>query len=158
MGTYPLPVTDTKMTFPRKATIEDVPELLRMGKEFAKAAGYSPDDESIVVTAGQLIDNPYGVIIIGEGCMAGALAYPMFADSSCMIAQELFWWVDEDKRSGGAGASLVKELESWAEEIGANKITLSALASSPAHVAKFYEKHGYRLMEVSYGKELKCQH
>ena len=138
----------------REATLDDMPEILRMGVLFCKQAGIQPDAESIRTTAYELMDSDASVILIGDGAMAGALAYPMYMNRDIIVAQELFWWVDKDKRNEGAGAKIMAALELWAKSIGAKRMTMIGLESSPAHIDAFYKSSGYKPLEISYWKDL----
>lgn len=138
----------------REATFDDLPEIARMGELFCNQAELSFDLGSVIETARNLIESDAGVILVGDGAMAGALSYPMYMNRDTISAQELFWWVDEDKRADGMGKKLMDSLEQWAKDVGATRMTMIGLDSSPAHLDAFYRKNGYRPLEISYWKEL----
>lgn len=138
----------------REATLEDLPEILRMGELFCHEAGLPFDLSSVIETVRGLIESPSSAVFVGDGAMAGVLSYPMFMDTSSLCAEELFWWVDEENRSTGIGGALVLKIEEWARTMGASRVLMSGLAGSPAHVGSFYEKSGYELLEIKYFKEI----
>ena len=134
----------------RLATIDDLPEIVRMGTEFADALGEASDTASIEDTAINLIESDIGVLLIEDHAMAGALVVPNFFNSDRLIATELFWWVDKDARGNGIGARLLNGLESWAKECGAERLSMISMASLSGSIGKLYEKAGYRQFETSY--------
>ena len=87
--------------------------------------------------------------------MAAALAYPAYFNAGHIQAQELFWWVDEEARSSGAGRALLEALEGWARAVGAHSLTMISLAALDGErVAKLYERAGYRRSELTFIKRL----
>ena len=133
----------------RNATIDDMDEILRMGKSFANALHEDSDIESIEDTAINLIESDIGVLLIEDHAMAGALVVPNFFDKDRLIATELFWWVDKEARGNGAGKRLLNGLESWAQDKGAERLTMITM-DSLENVGKLYERAGYRKFETSY--------
>jgi len=138
----------------REATIEDLPEILRMAELFCDQADLPFSPESVVDTVTQMLDLDSAIVFVSDGAMAGALSYPMFTDKSVISAEELFWWVDSGQRSNGIGRKLKSKIEEWAKSVGASRMLMSGLASSPAHVDAFYRKSGYDMLETKYWKEL----
>lgn len=139
----------------REAEISDLPEVIRMGREFAKSIGIPLDDESTLDSAENLINTDFGVLLIGDGSMAGALAYPLFFNKNILIAQELMWWVDREKRGTGAGMEILEALEAWARNVGAKQLSMLAIHdTSPDYVDSVYIKNGYKPFEKSFVKVL----
>ena len=136
----------------RQAVIEDMPEILEMGKAFAGSLGIPFDEQTAVKTAGELINSADGVLLIDDGAMAGALAYPLFFNQHIKVAQELFWWVDKEKRSNGIGIQILDALELWAESIGASQLTMLAMHNSPTYVDNIYLANGYTPFERTFVK------
>jgi GNAT superfamily N-acetyltransferase len=144
----------------RKATAEDLPELLRMGKAFHAVTGVAEaiplDEPTLERTFAQLIES--GVILVieeGGGLVGatGALLHPHYFNASHITGQELFWWIDPDHR--GRGSELLNALEAWVKDQGAHSfvmITLEAL--EPERVGLIYRRRGYRPVEHSYLKEM----
>lgn len=138
----------------RLATTEDIPELLRMGKEFFDASGYgeitSFNEDDTTVLINKLIDERF-LLTDGKTSMLGFVVFPMFMNSSYVVAQELFWWVDKESRSTGIGAEILHEAEKLAKTHGAESmIMLSINGLDGKKVNKFYEKLGYVKREQSY--------
>ena len=138
----------------RKATKDDMLEIVRMGQAFADALGEEHDITSILQTANNLIDNDIGVILIDDHAMAGALVVPNFFHNSRLIATELFWWVDKEARGNGSGKKLLNGLESWAKEQGAERLTMVGMESLDPRVGLLYEKAGYTKFETNYVRAL----
>lgn len=136
----------------RTATKDDVLEMLRMGRAFCAALGEPCDRESIVSTLEFLIDSDQGTVLVDDGAMVGALLVPHFFDNSRVMATELFWWVDEDKRGNGAGAKLLNEVELWAKAHGAERLSMMSMAGLGDEVGKIYERHGFKHFESHYVK------
>jgi len=138
----------------RLATKNDIPELLRMGKEFFDASGYgditSFNEEDTTVLINKLIGEGF-LLTDGKTSMLGFVVFPMFMNSSYIVAQELFWWVDEESRRSGIGAELLLETEKLAKKLGASSmIMLSINGLNGKKVNEFYEKKGYVKREQSY--------
>jgi len=138
----------------RLATIEDMPEILRMGENFFNASGYgelttfNKDDtrnlvERLIETGTLLTD--------GKSTILGFIVFPIFMNVSYLMAQELFWWVDEDARNTGVGIKILRAAEALAKEKGANlMIMLSLNDLNGEKVNKLYEKLGYKPKEQNY--------
>ena len=139
----------------REAQISDFPEIIRMGREFAKSIGIPLDDESTLDTAENLIESDSSVLLIDEGVMAGVMAYPLYLNKNIVVAQELFWWVDEDKRGNGTGREILEAMENWARGVGANQLTMIAMSdTSPEFIEQVYLRDGYKPFEKTFVKGL----
>jgi GNAT superfamily N-acetyltransferase len=140
----------------RLATESDMPALLRMGAEFANAAGLSATDESMEFTLRALMDSG-GLFVTGEPVcgMAAGLLFDQYFNRSVRAAQELFWWVDTDARRSGAGRDLLDGMEAWARTNGAQSLTMVTLQALDAEsIGRFYESNGYKPLEHNYMKVL----
>lgn len=131
----------------RDATYDDIPQLLAMGERFAEATGLSdiiPYDAATVENLFRLlIDGDNGILLITDGGAVGALMFPAMINANHITAQELFWWVDPDKR--GHGVRLMRALEEAARERGAQSLMMSTIgALDNDGLAAFYERNGYR--------------
>ena len=127
----------------REAELSDLPEIIRMGRLFAQSLGIPLDDETTLDTAENLIASDSSVLLIDEGVMAAALAYPLYLNKHITVAQELFWWVDEDKRGNGLGRDVRDALEDWAQGVGANQLTMIAMSdTSTEFVEQVYLRNG----------------
>ena len=141
----------------RPATMEDVPALVAMGRQFAQTEMYrdvlyeNPDQITIVMT--NLIDCEAGTILVLESesvlvGMMGILHTPHFLSAE-ICASEIFWWVTPGHR--GDGVRLLRAAESWAKECGATKLQMVA---PNERVGRFYDRMGFKRIETSYQKAL----
>ncbi len=138
----------------RLATLEDMSQLLRMGESFFNASGYSDittfnkdDSEKLLIN---LIDKEW-LLTDGVSTLLGFVVFPMFMNNDTIIAQELFWWVDEDKRKTGIGIEILKKAEDIAREHGATTMMMLSLKKLDGEkVNKLYKSLGYEEREQSY--------
>lgn len=139
------------------ATIEDIPSLLRMGESFFNASGYSSfsvfDKDSVKQMFLNLIDAD--CLIVCDGGMLGFVEFPLFFDPNAKVMQELFWWVDEDKRGTGAALDMLNMAEKLANERGCKAcIMLNISSLDGGRVSRLYTKLGYNSSENSFIKVL----
>lgn len=140
----------------RQATQDDWGEYLRMGTEFYNQSGYSDIGElsepHLKQTFDILVDA--GSMLIDEGGMIGWINFPVFMTGT-PVAQELFWWVDEDKRKTGLGLKLLRSAEAKAKEQGASHIMMLCLDRLDGEkVAKLYKRMGYESREQTFMRAL----
>lgn len=144
----------------RKATLDDMPQLLAMGEQFAQYAPfdveYSPEGTAAFLAA--LMES--GLVMVAEqddritGAIVGALA-PMWYSPGNLIASELAWWVDSEHRGSRAAIQLIKAFEAWAKDSGARIITMSDLRIGEDYPAgPLFERLGYRVSERAHTKEI----
>jgi hypothetical protein len=138
------------------ATIEDLPEVLEMSMKFIKKTGYNEyaDEGQIRNLIETIVTGAQNQMIIllqpGVGFLAGQVSPFVFGPH--LLASEIAWWINEDKRKSGEGAELLEAFEYWAKNVaGCTMITLTSL---DPRVGKIYEKKGYKLYERAYMKEL----
>jgi GNAT superfamily N-acetyltransferase len=135
------------------ATLDDLGSIEKMAASFIHTTGYSElaggDDISALIQ--YLIADDASIIILhGEdGFLAGTVS--KFPFGPYMVASEVAWWVNEDKRKSNIGTELLDAFEFWAKKIGAEMVHMVSLDDS---VGKFYEKKGYALYERAYMKGL----
>jgi hypothetical protein len=142
----------------RLATTEDMPLLLRMGEDFFNSSGYgdltsfnSGDTQSMLV---QLINNE-ALLTDGKDAMLGYVIFPMFMNASTIVAQELFWWVDETARSTKLGIEILKAAEDLAKFQGATAMMMLSIKELDGErVNKLYSKLGYKEREQTYMRAL----
>ena len=135
----------------RLAVKSDMPELLRMSQAFFNVSGYSDittldaDDAEIILTS--LIESNT-LLTDGESAMLGFMVFPMYFNHNTTMAQELFWWVDEDKRKSGVGLKLLRAAEKQAKELGAESMMMISIADLDGEkVNKLYKAMGYKPQE-----------
>ena len=129
----------------RPATIDDLPQLLEMGRKFhAMGPHKGPYVEADVsdMIAGLLRGG--GVFIHDHG-MIGGMMVPAYCGKSWVMAVELFWWADRH------GLALLLAFEEWARDNGASEIRMTTLADHPKADA-ILRKRGYTPCEISYTK------
>ena len=142
----------------RLAKLEDIPNLLRMGELFFNDSGYgeitSFNKNDTEVTLKSLID--LGTLLTdGKSSMIGFLVFPLFMNQKTLMSQELFWWVDEDKRGTRIGIDLLKQAEKISKENGATVMNMLSLNDlNGEKVNKLYERLGYKRKEQSYMRVL----
>lgn len=124
--------------------------------KFITTTGYAAysDEETIRSLAHHLVTGPQEQMLIlinpGIGMLAGMSSPFVFGPH--LIASEIAWWIEPDKRGQKAGEELVDAFEYWAKnKAGCTLITLTSLDDK---VGKFYEKKGYKLHERAYMKDL----
>lgn len=135
----------------RLATKEDIPEMLRMGESFFDASGYGDlttfDKEDTTDLLIKLIDENW-LLTDGESTLLGFVVFPMFMNNSTIVAQELFWWVDESARKTGVGSEILKKAEELAKEHGATAMMMLSIEDlNGGSVNKLYESLGYSKRE-----------
>jgi len=141
----------------RPATMEDVPALVAMGRQFAQTEMYRDvlreNPEQMAIVAGNLIGHESGAILVLErdGILVGmiGLVCTLHFLSGEMYAGEVFWWVTPGQR--GDGVRLLRAAESWAIEHGAKALQMIAPTE---RVGQFYDRMGFTRTEISYQKEL----
>ena len=142
----------------RQAEKSDISELLRMSELFFNASGYveittfnKADSEKLLINLIEL-----GTLLIDDkGGMIGFVIFPMFMNNSTVMAQELFWWVDEDIRGSKTGIQLLKAAEKIAKESGASVMNMLSLEDlNGEKVSKLYQRLGYKRKEQSYMRVL----
>jgi hypothetical protein len=145
----------------RRAIAADLPAILKMSAQFVPSLGIGVeyDEVSASQTFANLLSQETSVLLVAEGdevCgMLGGLIYPHFFNTSRLIAQELFWWVDPEARGTRAGLLLWQGFEDWARGQGAHNVSMIAIAQMDCErIGRMYEKRGYRPMESSYVRTL----
>lgn len=138
----------------RAAVTEDVPVILRMGKAFFDQAPWPEfaewDEGSTRLTLEMLIDGRLpGVLLAAEQDgevvgMAAALLFPLYFNHRTAAAQEIFWWIEPEHRSG-VGAIMFDELEHIAREKGAKVMFAESTAGLRTEaLARLYRRRGYK--------------
>ena len=145
----------------RNAAWEDLAELIRMGQAFTEAAGqHEIDVESFAITVENLLD--VGIVKVAADNVTqrvigsiSVMVFPSFWNHGRLLAQELWWWVDEDYRGSSAAIKLLKEAEIESKRMGAEKLLMLYLDGlEGAKMAQIYERLGYKPQERTFYKEL----
>lgn len=141
----------------REATLEDVPELLRMCRQFHYASPYGQRefrDEDAAKTLEGLLTLGRAAIFVcdkGELCgMMGVAAAPTMFDHGLEIVQETFWWCE-----GGDADGLRRAGEQWAKDRGATLFSMACLENDRVEtMARLYRRLGYAPVERHFIKAL----
>jgi hypothetical protein len=85
----------------------------------------------------------------------GAMIAPDILDGR-LCANEFFWFVDPAHRSGRGAILLLTAYEKWAAKHGAVEVRMLHLIGGETEntLSRFYERRGYRLIEMAYRKPL----
>jgi len=137
----------------RLATLDDMPRILQMGKDFYKVAGITTgfDDASFTCFCNMLMDGDENrTLIISDSGLIGGMIIPAFCNQKWAQAIEVMWW-----STSGHGIELLRAFERWAIGRGANEIRLSEI-SGVSMAGKIYKRIGYAPKETSYSKVIKC--
>lgn len=157
----PDPVKPVEHKTLRMARLNDIPELLEMGKRLVnegpmKKIGFqeskarrmleqaiiAPDNEWLALVSHKE-DKPVGVLV--AYCMQ-----PVFSDEK--VAVECFWWLEPDHRSGRRGLDMMEAYEYWAKLIGCKVVQYGWLISSPEKMKLLYDRIGAEKSEEVYYK------
>lgn len=144
----------------RKAEAADLPRLAPLAEQFYSSSDVlrTFDIEHFSALWRGFFESGIGVIFLLEqdGEIKGTIGGIAFKEaySPDMLAQEFFWFVDPNSR--GAGVKLYRAFEEWAKEKGCDEIRMVHLIDSmPEKVGAFYERIGYKKLEIHYGKRLR---
>ena len=145
--------TKTAMVI-RKADTDDIPSLIRLGREMAAEAPTFKmlefDDKKVI----DLFNSPamvdLGACMIAEvdgeaiGMFCGLVLPHYFGHM--LMANDLCLFVSKSKRGGTAAYRLIKKFESWALAKGAVSLRFGVSTNiEPERTLKLYEKLGYKL-------------
>lgn len=147
----------------RLATLEDIPELLELGRELHSNGSISKIALSETKARAQLErfvigdQNDYLALVSHkDGKIVGALAAyafePVFSDTR--IACEVLWYLRPEDRKGRRGLDMMEAYEYWAKAVKCTLVQYGWLESSPEGMKKMYERTGAELAELVYYKEL----
>lgn len=147
----------------RQATIEDWPFVKKYGRQFFDLSGWKRvlgEDADCTHGLDQLIGAPNVFFMVAEDGDKivggiGVVVAPSQTVQTKLLAQELFWYVDEDYRHTRVAIQLYRSAERWAKEVGAVAITMALLEGSmPDAVAEMYVRMGYEQVERIFVKGL----
>lgn len=144
----------------REATVEDLMDVGPCAERFYASSAFLTDFNINVFAASwkAILSAGYGVIFLlleGEKIVGaiGGLTYPDM-NSGKVTATETFWFVDEENRGMG-GINLYRRLERWAREKGCASLRMGHMIDlMPGKLKELYSRLGYRVIEVTYSKEL----
>lgn len=142
---------------------EDIPQLVRIGRQIHPSTGYSIfkyDDAKTTESFNTLItgDPTKGIVLVarrnGEivGGVGATVTQTLFSTES--MATEWFWWT-RDGESKRTLLSLLSAYEYWAQHVAKCKAILIGRVQFKDNDNTRFAKRGYRICEESFLKELK---
>jgi GNAT superfamily N-acetyltransferase len=145
----------------RKATLDDVPRLARIGEQLHRESDYAQYAFSLEKVQGylyDLIESPDGIVLVGEqdgvivGSFVGSVGTHWFGE--CSVSYDLALFVVPERRGSILGARLVKEYILTARAIGVDEILIgnsTAVRSDRVEmVERLYERLGFRRRSGNY--------
>lgn len=154
----------TVTKYVRIATVEDIPVLLKMARNFHKASPYRgmrfDREKGRKFLEGVILSsNTEGIVLVAlkegnpVGMLVGACSEPVFTGNK--VAMELGWWVEEESRGSRASFLLYRAYEDWAFRVGCSHVQGAYLPGVSPDLDSFYKKLGYIQVESSYLKTLR---
>lgn len=136
---------------------EDLAAVLRMGADFAEAAGQQHDPTALrLVLADSLSvrhDRPPVRVWVGfiDGVARGFLIATLgrLWITGEPVAQELAWWVDRGAPASRLGTELLAAFTQWAQQV-APCAACSTLADLDPRVERLLERRGWRRAELAW--------
>jgi|TARA_R100001086_G_scaffold91284_2_gene45169 RimJ/RimL family protein N-acetyltransferase len=140
----------------RAATLEDVPTLVSMVRQFAAESYYQTvitvQEDQIASLVTSLIERDDALLMVSERDqvtgMIGMVVYP-HPLSDELVSAEVFWWMNPERRGGRDALRLMRSAEAWVTQRGARWTHM--IAPTP-RVGMFFERLGYTPLEVHYTK------
>lgn len=135
----------------RPMTVEDIPRLIEMGRDFHKESDqynlYSFCEEKLWDMGIAALEESHQMCIVhdrnGVDGMLYGFAYEQFF-SRDMSASEVFVFVSQDARGALIGKRLIKAFELWAASLGVKEMRVGVSAGiTTERTVGFYEKLGY---------------
>jgi N-acetylglutamate synthase-like GNAT family acetyltransferase len=142
-----------------KAEFKDLEYILPLVLEYYETdrTDVALEDSDIIDTVAYMLqDSCYSVVMSKQDNeVTGVAAVSVSNMLGNVTAQEVFWKVDKDHTRSKAGALLLKALESQAQEMGAEVITVVALAGEhEKRIGNSYVSRGYDPVYSTYLKRL----
>jgi len=148
----------------RRAGLDDIDELIRMGRAFHAALDMSVCDlrfneDSLKATCEWLMSGN-GILLIAEddkrvicGTIAGSYS-PWMLDFSQVMLKENWWWVEPDFRGTPVGRWLEESMCREAKLAGATHGIMGTRAGEiEERLARIYKRKGYKPLERHFIKE-----
>ncbi len=150
------------MTIVRKATLEDMDDMLVMAEEFVEANPYTVpyDEDSCRELMANVIENipeENAILFVGEeeGKVVGmfcGLRAPIFWNKNYYQSAEYWWWVTPKYRNAKVGKALFRAYEDWADHYGVHQKTACTMRNNKDLIS-WFEKEGYTNYEFYCAKE-----
>lgn len=144
----------------REAVIDDVPQLVELGKRFRASSEYRgivrENPQQMARTAEHLITADVGVVYVSEnrgGQLVAMIGLQLFVHpiSGDLTAGEAFWWSEVP----GQGFRVFLKAREWAKAQGATKLQMIQPLSK-AELGDFYDKLGFKCIEVAWELDLEA--
>lgn len=138
----------------RKADTDDIPALIRLGREMAAEAPTFKmldfDDQRVIDLFNSPVMVDMGACFLAEekgeavGMFCGVVVPHYFGHM--LMANDLCLFVSKSKRGGTAAYRLIKTFETWALAKGAVSLRFGVSTNvEPIRTLKLYQKLGYEL-------------
>ncbi len=139
----------------RPAALNDIPDIVRMGQEFASYPGY---EGQVRLEQDVFAERLHSLAVASDGCLwvlddggavhgaIGGFAAPSLF-SSARHAAELFWFVDEAYRGNGGGRLLLNAIIAWAKHMDVVSLNMIEPPGSP-EIGALYERQGFKKFET----------
>lgn len=142
----------------RKGTPDDFVGVTKLIEQFQDEAlheyGFKLDGNKAIQFMAPFTQGSFILEVMGrvEGVLAGVVApYPLSGE---LMYFEMIWFVSRQYRK--YGIKMLVMLEDWCRTQGIKKIVMIHLGNSKSEkIERFYESHGYSLLECHYIKDLK---
>jgi GNAT superfamily N-acetyltransferase len=140
----------------RGATLDDMPELMRMGRAFYAASPYAAAGVAMVeddvaaqfrdwIGAGSVLIAEAGDRVAG---FAVVLRYPCWINRAVSASHELLWWVDEERR-GALGRELLDVMDKVLGRAAVSVVSLTEAMRGPA-MDRLYRRRGFEPIDRTY--------
>jgi GNAT superfamily N-acetyltransferase len=135
----------------RKATAEDIPRMVEMGRRFREESTYSKymaDNPECMTKLGENLLKCGGILVIEEsGALVGMLGWVLHDHfiSGERFAGEVFWWVEPEHR--GDGIKLLNAAKAESKAAGAKYMQMIAPTK---RIAAAYRHMGFEFVESTY--------
>lgn len=142
-----------------RATALDVHRIIPLADKFCRVLGVNLNPWHYTRFWKNQIGNHTGamfLVVDGESVRGGIGGITSVEPLSGEVeAVEMFWFMDEEYRSGLWSIRLLKELESWAKQMHCKHMSMIAMEDSMREqLEKFYGRTGYRRFETIYRKTI----
>jgi GNAT superfamily N-acetyltransferase len=146
----------------RKGEFRDIPEVLKMVREFHREGvsehGLGYDERSAKETAFGIYYAGASVILEGEEegiCgVLGGFFVPFCLNFKLKVFQEILFYIKPEQRKGTRAVRMIKEMERVCRDMGCDFVLMAHLHGNNVNLGKVYERLGYKVMESQYLQKL----
>jgi hypothetical protein len=138
----------------RKATLDDLPEIMRLGREFL---AYSPhrwialNEDDFAASVAQIIEGAGAIFLSDDGFIGGVLV-PCYFNRAVAFLSELFWFARAE------GQELLAAFEAWGREAAGGLEVVSCTSGlvdeRERAIRRVFARQGYVATEVAFQKRL----